>query len=154
MGKFKVCFIKDRNFIQQNLEGEFVKKKQFKKATRVWQLNSFSAQRWKLDDDNLLKNKAGFWKSVKWTLKTRAGGLVYIKNTRKPKVLGATDDGRVIEKFYIEGRNNQLWEKGEPDAQSYFTLENVENFAVPMFLTAISESDLEIRGNITQDEYY
>ena len=148
MGKFKVCFIKDRNYRQQNLDCEFVKKNNLKR-----QQECFSAQRWKLDD-NLLRDKAGVWKSVKWTLKTRAGGLVYIKNTRKPKVLGATDDGRVIEKFQIEGRNNQLWEKGEPDAQSYFTLENRENFSVPMFLTAISESDLEIRGNITQDEYY
>ena len=35
MGKFKVCFIKDRNYRQQNIDGEFVKKKQWKKATRV-----------------------------------------------------------------------------------------------------------------------
>ena len=34
MGKFKVCFIKDRNNRQQNIDGEFVKKI-FKKATRV-----------------------------------------------------------------------------------------------------------------------
>ena len=34
MGKFKVCFIKDRNYRQQNIDGEFVKKK-IKKATKV-----------------------------------------------------------------------------------------------------------------------
>ena len=31
MGKFKVCFIKDRNYIQQSLDGEFVKKNNVKR---------------------------------------------------------------------------------------------------------------------------
>ena len=102
----------------------------------------------------MLINKAGFWKSGKWTFKNRADGSVYIKNTRKSKALGATDSGKVIEKFLIRNKDYQLWTKGEPDAQSYFTLKSRMDFDMPMFLTAVSKSDLEIRGKITQDEYY
>ena len=44
--------------IREEIEGEFVKKQQCKKATRVCKLNSFSVktQRWKLDGP-MLKNK-------------------------------------------------------------------------------------------------
>ena len=149
MGKFKVCFIKDRNFIQQNLEGEFVKKKQFKKATRVWQLNSFSAQRWKLDDDKLLINKAEFWESDKWTFKTRNDVSINIVNTRQTKGLRATSNGSVIEEFFIRDHHRQLWKKGKPDAQDYFTLESSVKFGVPKVLTAISKTGLEVQGNIS-----
>ena len=58
----------------------------------------------------------------------------------------ATSDGRVIQEFSVEGKANQLWKKGKPDAEDYFTLENSGETKV---LTAISESGLEITGNIT-----
>ena len=47
---------------------------------------------------------------------------------------------------FEEGKAHQLWKKGELDAEDYFTL---ENSGVPKVLTAISESSLEIKGNIT-----
>ena len=69
-------------------DGEFVKKKQCKKATWVWKINSFSDQRWKLDG-SVLKNKAGVWKSVNlWNFKTKDKNLIYIENTSTKKVLG------------------------------------------------------------------
>ena len=40
MGKFKVCFIKDRNYRQQNIDGEFVKKK-LKRQQKLNNLNLF-----------------------------------------------------------------------------------------------------------------
>ena len=127
-------------------DGEFVKKQRCKKATRVLEINSFSVQRWKLDD-NLLKDKAGLLKSVdSWIFKTKDDDLIYIENTSKTKVLGATRDGKVIQEFLVEGKADQLWKKGELDAEDYFTL---ENSGVPKVLTAISESSLEIKGNIT-----
>ena len=61
------------------------------------------------------------------------------------KVLGATSNGKVIQKFLVEGKADQLWKKGEPDAEGYFTL---QNSGEPKVLTAISESSLEIKGNI------
>ena len=75
--------------------------------------------------------------------------MIYIENTSKTKVLGATSYGEVIQESFIEGKANQLWKKGKSDAYGYFTLENLENFIVPKFLTAISKSGLEIKGNIT-----
>ena len=94
----------------------------------------------------MLKNKAGLWKSDdSWTFTTEDDDLIYIENRLKTKVLGATSDGKVIPEVFVAGKAEQLWKKGKPDAEGYFTLENSE---VPKVLTAISESGLEIKGNI------
>ena len=81
-----------------------------------------------------------------WIFKPKEDDLIYIENTSKAKVLGATSDGKVILEDFEEGKAHQLWKKGELDAENYFT---VENSRVPKVLTAISESSLEIKGNIT-----
>ena len=60
--------------------------------------------------------------------------------------MGATSDGKVIEEDKVVDKAEQLWKKGELDAEGYFTL---ENSGVPKVLTAISENELEIKGNIT-----
>ena len=61
--------------------------------------------------------------------------------------MGATIDDKVILEDSEEGKAQQLWKKGKTDAQGYFTL---QNFGVPnLVITATSESDLEIKGNIT-----
>ena len=80
-----------------------------------------------------------------WIFKTKDDDLIYVENTSKTKVLGATSDGKVILEDFEEGKAHQLWKKGELDAEDYFTLENA---AVPKVLTAISDSSLEIKGNI------
>ena len=103
----------------------------------------FSVQRWKLDD-NMLKNKAGIWKSDDlWNFTTKDDDLIYIKNNSTTKVFEATSDGKVIQEVLVEGKADQLWKKGEPDAEGYFTL---QNYGEPKLLTAISESSLEIKG--------
>ena len=95
----------------------------------------------------MLKNKTGIWKSDDlWIFKTEEDDLIYIENTSNKKVLEATSDGKVIQEFLVEGKADQLWKKGEPDAEGYFTL---QNSGEPKVLTAISESSLEIKGNIT-----
>ena len=109
-------------------------------------IDYFSEQRWKLDD-NMLKNKAEIWKSVdSMIFKTKDNDLIYIENTSKTKVFGATSDNKVIQEVFVEGKADQLWKKGESDAQGYFTL---ENSGVPKVITAISKSGLEIKGKIT-----
>ena len=69
--------------------------------------------------------------------------LIYIENNSKTKVLQATSDGKVIQEVFVEGKAEQLWKKGKPDAEDYFTLES--HSKVPKIITAISESDLEIK---------
>ena len=103
-------------------------------------------QRWKLDDNKKLENKAGLWKSVdSWSFKTKNDDLISIENTSKTKVLEATSDSKVIEEAFVEGKADQLWIKGEPDADGYFTLTNSETEKV---LTAISSDAFEFKGNI------
>ena len=68
--------------------------------------------------------------------------------------MGATTDGKVILEDLVENKADQsskLWIKGIPDAQGYFTL---ENSGVPKVITAISESGLEIKGNIRQGQSF
>ena len=78
-----------------------------------------------------------------WIFKTKGLDTIYIENTSKAKVLQATRDGKVIQESLVEGKADQLWRKGKPDAEGYFTL---QNFLRADVLTAISGRNLEIEG--------
>ena len=75
----------------------------------------------------------------------RKEDLICIENINKNKIWGTTNDGKVILENFEEGKDGQLWKKGEPDAEGYFTL---ENYKVSKFLTAASLTSLELKGNI------
>ena len=130
-----------------------------KKATGVFKLSSFKGSKlWKLEG-NKLKNGAFCilnivgtdWWSHAWNFKTK-DDLIYIENSLKTKVLEITNSGKVFLKDIEEGKAEQLWKKGEPNAEGYFTL---ENYKVPKVLTAIASvgqgpaESLEVKGNIT-----
>ena len=72
--------------------------------------------------------------------------MICIKNISKRKVLGTKSDGEVILEVFQEDKAEQLWKKGEPNAEGYFTLQNSKK---PKVLTASSASGLEIQGSIT-----
>ena len=72
--------------------------------------------------------------------------LICIENINKTMVLGTTNDSKVILENFEEGKDGQLWKKGEPNAEGYFTL---ENYNVSKFLSAASLTSLELKGNIT-----
>jgi hypothetical protein len=125
------------------------RKQQCRKATRgVCKLNSFSgSQLWKLDG-SMLQNKDKIWMSdEEWVLKTKTN-LIYIENILTKKVLGTTNDSKVIPEDYEEGKAQQLWKKGEPDAEGYFTLENSNGTKI-MTANYLNSSILQIKGNIT-----
>ena len=104
-------------------------------------------QRWKLDG-NKLKNKEGLWKSDDlWNFKFRDDGLLYIENISKTKVL-ASYGNLVISKDFVEGKTDQIWKKGEPDSEGFFTLGFLDS-EEPNVITAISATGLENKGNIT-----
>ena len=127
-----------------------------KKATGVFKLSSFKGSKlWKLEG-NKLKNGAFHilnieglnWWTPAWNFKTK-DGLIYIENSLKIKVLEITSNGKVFLKDLEEGKAEQLWKKGEPNAEGYFTLESSK---VPKVMTAVLSSGrkiLEIKGNIT-----
>ena len=71
--------------------------------------------------------------------------MIHIKNVKEEKILGATNEGKVILEDLEEDSANQLWKKGEPNNEGYFSLENSQ---VPKVMTAISSNSLEIKGNI------
>ena len=97
-----------------------------------------------------LINKEGVWKSDDlWNFKTKDDDLIYVENTSETKILGATSGGKVILEDFEEDKAQQLWKKGELDAEGYYTL---ENSGLPKVLTAISESGLVIKGNIHNSE--
>ena len=76
----------------------------------------------------------------------REEDLICIENIDKTKIWGTTNDGKVILENFEEGKDGQLWKKGEPNAEGYFTL---ENYNVSKFLSAASLTSLELKGNIT-----
>ena len=82
-----------------------------------------------------------------WNFKTK-DDLIYIETVSKQKVLEATSNGKVTPEDIEEGKTEQLWKKGEPNAEGYFALENYKVQCRPIVLTAISSSILEIKGNI------
>jgi hypothetical protein len=94
----------------------------------------------------MLKNKKGRWMSdEQWNFKTNNDDLIYIENISKTKVLATASDGEVILEDLEEDKAEQLWKKGMPDAEGYFTLINSK---VPKIMTAISSSVLQMKGNI------
>ena len=102
-------------------------------------------------DPSTKENKAEIWKSndawgIKKTKETPT--LMYIENISKNKVLGSTSDCKVILQDFAEDNPKQLW-KGMPDTEGYFVL---ENFELPMVLTAVSLNSLELKGLIAMQE--
>ena len=99
------------------------------------------------------KNKAEIWKSNDaWgikTIETRRRTLMYIENISKNKVLAATNDCKVILQDFAEDNPKQLWKEMPFDTEDYFVL---ENFEIPMVLTAVSFESLKIKGLIAMLE--
>jgi hypothetical protein len=101
----------------------------------------------------MLQNKEGFWNSSDMWNFTPKQGWICIENIDKTKVWGIANDTKVILENFEEDNDGQLWKKGEPNDEGYFTL---ENFQVSKFVTAASstshrdqEPSLELKGNIT-----
>ena len=76
----------------------------------------------------MLQNKEGIWKSNDMWNFTSKGDLICIENINKTKVWGTTNDSKVILENFEEDKNGQLWKKGEPNAEGYFTLETSKAF--------------------------
>ena len=72
--------------------------------------------------------------------------MIYIENLSQAKVLGTTNNGVLNLQNFEKDKAEQLWKKGEPNAEGYFTL---ENYKVPKVMTATSSTSLELKGSIT-----
>ena len=61
--------------------------------------------------------------------------------------MGTKNKSKVNLENFEENKPKQLWKKGEPNAEGYFTL---ENFKVSKFMTATSSTSLELKGNMNK----
>ena len=105
------------------------------------------SQLWKLDD-NILTNYYGLYKSdEEWNFKPK-DDLICIENISKGKVLGFTNDDKVILEDFEADKAEQLWKKGDANLDGYFILENFK--ASKVLTTGIMAETLKIKGNINQ----
>ena len=107
----------------------------------------------------MLRNKAGFWKgNHEWNFKTKLNSddLIYIENIKTilsikiTMILEANNGAVMLEVDVEENKAEQLWKKGEPNTEGYFTLENSK---LPKVMTADHSASYKvlvvIKGNIT-----
>ena len=74
---------------------------------------------------------------------------IYIENISQKKFLERKYDDNVVLKDFNEDEKDQIWYKGQPNAEGYFILENRDMRAAdPRIMTATSSSDMKIKGNI------
>ena len=94
----------------------------------------------------MLQNKDGIWNSNDMWNFTSKEDLIRIENVNKTKVWGSKTDSKVVLENFEEDKDEQLWKKGEPNNEGYFTL---ENYKVSKIVTAASSTILELKGNKT-----
>ena len=112
-------------------------------------------QLWKLHDNGTLENKEKFpFSSKTWKFKpqnNQTDTMYYIEDDSTKMVLQATSGNKVklATKFTLPGVG-QLWKKGYPNIENYFTLKNSD---FSRFLTANDTENLmylfEIKGKIS-----
>ena len=95
-------------------------------------------------DGVTLINKNAVWQSTdEWNILTERTMVYIVKTSEGNKVLSAVGN-MVIPEEKDENKKAQLWNKGNENAEGYFTLENSES---SKFLTAVSATSLQIKGN-------
>ena len=97
------------------------------------------SQRWKLDG-TVLHSKEEFISNAEWYFKPGKGGLIHVAKLPEKKVIGITGTNWCTLEDFSEDRDDQLWKKGEPDNEGYFTL---ENSTVPKLITVTSSGFTE-----------
>ena len=70
--------------------------------------------------------------------------IIEVNSISEHMVLSNTIDGSVTEEIFVEDKSEQLWKKGIPDTEGYFTLRNKEG---ELFLTPNTETNIfETKG--------
>ena len=76
--------------------------------------------------------------------------MLYIENISKNTVLGITHGGKIIEEKLEAGKVGQQWIQGKTNNEGYF---NLKSYECQNLMTAMSSSDLKIKGNYTRSRY-
>ena len=90
-----------------------------------------------------LINKEGLWTSNdEWEVIEREDTNIYIANRSNHGRVLSTKQNAVMEKVLVEDDLGQVWKKGVPNNEGYFTLTSVKS---PKVLTASPAKKLEVR---------
>ena len=68
---------------------------------------------------------------------------ILIRNSSNTKVLAVRNEPDLVEEDFEEGKDEQLWTPGDSNTDGFF---NLKNLKVQKYLTAVSESTLQVRG--------
>ena len=68
---------------------------------------------------------------------------ILIRNSSNTKVLAVRNEPDLVEEDFEEGKDEQLWIREDSNTDGFFTLKNLK---VQKYLTAVSESTLQVRG--------
>ena len=70
--------------------------------------------------------------------------IIEVNSTSEHMVLSNTIDGNVTKEIFEKDKSGQVWKKGIPDTEGYFTLRNKEG---KLFLTPNTETNFfETKG--------
>ena len=100
-------------------------------------------------ENGTLKNRGNTWQPDGIWIFTNASeknmqseNWIRIKNKVDNKTLVGFGSKAIANETFVEGRHIQLWKRGQPDNEGYYTLQNSES---QKFITADTYS-LELRG--------
>ena len=112
-------------------------------------LISDPSQLWKLFENGTLKNKENTWQpDGNWSFTNATEKnlqnekWIRIKNKVNNKTLVGFGSKAIANETFVEGRPIQLWKRGQPDNEGYYTLQNSESLKL---ITADTNS-LELKG--------
>ena len=101
---------------------------------------SDSSQLWKINGSKLTNKETS---EKEWTITTKKTFII-VNASDENLVIGIDNHGTIVEEEFEDGKPGQLWKKGKPDADGYFSLEGSKSSKI---LTATSSSNLEVIGN-------
>ena len=100
-------------------------------------------------ENGTLKNKENTWQpDGNWSFTNATEKnlqnekWIRIKNKVNNKILVGFGSKAIANETFVEGRPIQLWKRGQPDNEGYYTLQNSESLK---FITADTHS-LELKG--------
>ena len=90
-----------------------------------------------------MKNNANSWTPNDELEVEFKNEYILIRNSSNFMVLAVTNQPDLVEQNFEEGKNEQLWTREDSNTDGFFTLKNLK---VQKYLTAVSESTLQVRG--------
>ena len=116
--------------------------------------NWISGKLWTIEDNKLVSNSDVWQSNHQWNLNETNPNetMVYIENKLTNKTLFVIGNNTTVtEKILAQNESKQMWKKGVPNHEGYFSLTYPESNKVqPKVLTATNVTSFEIKGNLKE----